>query len=276
MKTLWTNDEEYPESRTMGRKDKALAHVLAGMSPSEIAESMGVTVSTVMAYLYNQVGQGKLQRSDILFSIKREHRLAIESTISEHGLLQPAKMERAVRRKAQQVSRDDLMVYLSLRGDPVGMGDLYDAIRDIELLLHETVRERLKSAYGDNWWRKGVPEKTRVKCTERLERDNERPASDPFCYTTLIELADIIKANWQLLSSCVPKNLRDSVHTFSTSMAKLNAIRNAVMHPVKRIELSEDDYYFVRLFRRDLPRRATGLQFARITLRTATLTSRIQ
>src|SRR5439155_13096737 len=100
----------------MARKDEARNQLLTGMSPSEIAKTMGVTASTVMGYLYNQVGQGKLHRSDILFSIKREHRLAIEGAISKHGLGQTGKIERAARRNSQDISRDDLIVYLSLRG----------------------------------------------------------------------------------------------------------------------------------------------------------------
>src|SRR5439155_20627299 len=145
-----------------------------------------------------------------------------------HGLGQAGKIEAAARRIWQDTSRNALTVYLSVRGKRVYMGDLYDAIRDIELQLREAVRGRLKRKCGNNWWREGVPEKIRAKCAETLELDNERPASDPFCYTTLIQLADIIKTNWQLLSCCLPKNLRASVHDFRASMTKLNAIRNAV------------------------------------------------
>lgn len=42
---------------------------------------MGVTVSTVLGYLYRQAGVGKIQRSDIILSINRETRDLIEAAI---------------------------------------------------------------------------------------------------------------------------------------------------------------------------------------------------
>ncbi|HUA63871.1 MAG TPA: hypothetical protein VML19_34305 [Verrucomicrobiae bacterium] len=53
----------------MARKHEAAEWLTKDNSPIAIAALMGVSLETVMGYLYNHVGEGKIRRSDILFSI---------------------------------------------------------------------------------------------------------------------------------------------------------------------------------------------------------------
>lgn len=50
----------------MAGKHEAVEWLKKGLSSDRIAKQMEVTVATVMGYLYNQLGKGKIRRSDIL------------------------------------------------------------------------------------------------------------------------------------------------------------------------------------------------------------------
>src|SRR5437762_11922388 len=67
------------------RRQRAAALLLQGLSPSKIADEMHLPLGAVMNFLYNQVGQGRIRRSDILFSIDAESRRAIEEAIEQTG-----------------------------------------------------------------------------------------------------------------------------------------------------------------------------------------------
>lgn len=61
----------------MARKDQAARHLLAGSSPRQIANTMGISIGSVEQYLYTKVGEGTIKRSDILFSIDSDTRKLI-------------------------------------------------------------------------------------------------------------------------------------------------------------------------------------------------------
>ena len=65
----------------MARKHEAVNLMKSGLSPSEIAKTMDISVKSIEGYLYNQVGEGNIRRSDIVFSIKEEIRVEIENII---------------------------------------------------------------------------------------------------------------------------------------------------------------------------------------------------
>lgn len=101
----------------MGRKHEAVEWLRKGYSPSKIARQMGVTISTVMGYLYNQVGEGNIRRSDILFSINEEMRHTIETIVSESKTTTPHwyKIYREIERTGKSMDKEDLQNYLKLR-----------------------------------------------------------------------------------------------------------------------------------------------------------------
>jgi len=254
------------------RKHEAAEWLKRGYSPAAIARKMAETspvghtsTYTVMEYLYNQVGEGNIRRSDIVFSIERDTRELIESAITgleSTGTVAAGEMtaedeEKVAEliyteiRKIKTVSKAELEFYMELRDARVALGDMYEFLREIELTLHSIVKETLVSNYGlqeSGWWEKGVPEKIQAQC--KISRDyDEDPATDLFCYTTFIHLVKIIDGRWELFSQLLPKSLSSDRKKLFTDLQKLNRIRNAVMHPVKGLKPTEDDFALVREFR---------------------------
>ena len=234
------------------RRRTAARLLLEGRSPSQISEEMHFPLGMVLNFLYHEVGLGRLRRSDILFSIDPVLRHAVEQAIAKIGNTSPAKVRRALERSGVQVQRGDLNVYLHLRDSRVDLGDMYEFIREIELRLHTLVQEALVAQYGEaEWWRKGVPLHVREDCALTNERDSE-PVASLYCYTTVMHLRQIFDREWPVLSRTLPGPIRADKPEFLASLARLNRIRNVVMHPVKGILLNEDDFDFVRGMRRQL------------------------
>lgn len=228
------------------RRRQAATLLLGGMAPSKIAEEMKLPLGVVMNFLYNQVGQGWIRRSDILFSIDADTRRAIEDAIQRTGKDSLTAVARALKQMGVNVTRGDLRIYLKMRDARADLGDMYEFIRDIELRLHQYVRASLIAAYGpENWWRQGVPLPVREDCAVTSERDPE-PANELYCYTTLMNLRFIFDREWPALSANLPGRLRGDKPEFLDSLRRLNRIRNVVMHPVKGIRIGDEDFEFVR------------------------------
>jgi predicted transcriptional regulator len=231
----------------MARKHEAVEWLKKGYSPSNIARQMGVTLSTVMGYLYNQVGEGNIRRSDIVFSIDKNTRGAIERIISEKKAEYWSDIYREAERVGTPIDEEDLRVYLAQRDARVPLGDMYEMIRDIEVKLHSAVRNILVSQYGPNdWWRKGIPENIRADCAASLERD-QIPASEPYCYTNFIDLKQILDKEWEIFSKAL--KLTSDKKKLKSDLQELNRIRNSVMHPVRATMPTDKDFDFVREFR---------------------------
>ncbi|MBV8206570.1 MAG: hypothetical protein JO041_07245 [Acidobacteria bacterium] len=228
------------------RRRRTADLLLAGMPPSRIAQEMKLPLGIVINLLYNQVGQGIIRRSDILFSIDIQTRHAIETAIQSTRSDRPSVIARSLRQGGTEMNRDDLRVYLKLRDARADLGDMYEFIRDIELRLHQYVRTSLLAAYGaENWWRRGVPLPVREDCAITYERDLE-PAGELYCYTTLMHIRLTFDREWPVLSASLPGRLRADKPEFLESLRRLNRIRNVVMHPVKGVRLTDDDFEFVR------------------------------
>jgi len=221
-----------------------------GLPPSRIAREMKIPVGVVMAYLYRQVGEGELRRSDILFTLDNRAREQVEKLVEERGSTVPWRLRRWLKAAGVEVDPDDLEIYLKLRDARVDLGDMYELIRDLELTLHRFIRERLERQYGESWWREGIPLHVREDCAVLNERDAE-PATELFCYTTIIHLLKIFDQNWTALCERLPGKLRSNKQEFLARLKRLNAIRNIVMHPVKALPLTEADFYFLLQFHAD-------------------------
>ncbi len=229
----------------MGRPYEAAKLLKHGCSPREIAKEMGVTLSTIMDYLYREAGAGHIGLSEIVFSIPRRTRQEVEALISEIGSTHWHDIFRVAKERAKPVHRDDLQVYLQLRETGAVLGDLYQMVRDIETVLHAAIRKVLQRAYGEQWLQKGVPQKVRDGC-ERNRRKDPEPLEDLFRYTTLKHLKDILEAEWQLCEEALPKELAPNKDSLLSSLDRLYRIRNAVMHPAKAVSFTDEDFAFVR------------------------------
>lgn len=233
----------------MARKHEAVDLLKAGLSPSQIAEKMGINPSSVLAYLYNQVGEGKIRRSDIVFSIPKDLRQEVEGIIAQKQTDYWFTIQRSLEKNGHTVNRDDLQIYLTLRDARTALGDLYEMVRDIEVTLHKSIRAVLVKKFGEKeWWRKGIPDSIRADCAGAYEKDTE-PGSEPFSYTTLINLKEILDKNWNVFLELLPKKLVSNKQDLLSRLAKLNRIRNNVMHPVRGTSPTEDDFLFVRELR---------------------------
>ena len=223
-----------------------------GKSPSQIAHELHIPLGVILNQLYRAVGTGQLRRSDILFSIDQLVRHAIEEAISKTGSSEPRRLRPELAKSGMQISREDLEVYLRLRDARVDLGDMYEFVREIELRLHDYIRTALIAEYGENeWWRKGVPLPVREDCAVMNERDGE-PVSSLYCYTTLMNLRFILDREWNVLSKNLPGGVRADKQQFLADLSRLNRIRNIVMHPVKGVMFTADDFDFVRRLRRQL------------------------
>lgn len=208
-------------------------------------------MATVMAYLYNQVGEGRIRRSDIVFSIDAGTRDEIEATISKTGTTSWFRILMDLEKHGKPINRDDLQVYLKLRDARVDLGDMYESLRDMEIGLHDFIKKELVSEYGDeDWWRNGISAEIRAKCSAALERD-EDPACERYAYTNFIDLAEIIEKQWSIFSKVLPKKLASNRKSLRNSLVKLNRIRNSVMHPIKGIKLTDRDFTLVRELKAD-------------------------
>lgn len=226
----------------MARKHEAVQWLRQGLSPAQIARKMGVSVATVMGYLYNQVGEGKIRRSHILLLINDATRHAVESVEKEHGSLDRGSFRRVIQSEHPEIDADEACVYRDLRKPEVYLGDMYLYLFTIEFHLHQQIKNVLMNTYGDDWWYCGIPENIRVECQVTRERDPDR-AADPYCYTTLIHLKEIIGRRWNLFSQYLPKAAASNKSEFLAGLTRLNQLRNRVMHAAaKGIMISEDEF----------------------------------
>lgn len=227
----------------MARKEETENLIRQGLTPSETARQMGISVATVVQYLRLRVGEGVLRLSEIYFYLPAEKRQAIEIELKKVGA-------QAISASPVEVkfcpSLDDMDFYRALRTRTTFAGDLYEYVSEAEIALHDLVSKALRQTFGDEesgYWRKGVPQSIRKKCQERREEDEE-PSDSPLQYTTLIEISQIIDKNWSLFEPLLPKEYRAKKKVLTEDFIRLNWIRNAVMHPVKRRRWSESDFQF--------------------------------
>jgi hypothetical protein len=205
----------------MGRPRDVAELIRRGKTPTEIAAELGVNVTSIAGYIHRAIGEGLIRRSDIYFSVPREHR-KMDSTLGYW--------------------------YTDPRH---ALGDMYEDIRRIEIGVHEKIREALVSHYGDGeagWWRQGVPEKVRVKCQERRERELYDPC-EPICYSDLLDLDAILEEQWALLKDLFQVYTANRKQ-LSRDLRQLNRIRNKVMHPIRGLVPDEEDFDFVRRLQR--------------------------
>ncbi len=240
----------------MGAREETLVLIRDGLSPAEIARRRAVTIQTILGYLNEMVGRGKIKRSEILFSIPSETRATIVEALQQGSSHNPRAVVQRLSRRGVTVEEGDVVTVMQYGDARYARGDMYEYICDIEITLHEMVRHTLEGKFGKEekgWWRQGIPEIIRKKCATRREED-ALPCDSPFEYTDLIELSDIItkKGNWELFQGRLHRNYAGNGKELKRHLHRLNGIRNAVMHPVKERNWSEDDLQFVKDVRRRL------------------------
>jgi hypothetical protein len=202
-----------------------------------------------MGYLYNQVGEGRIMRSDILFAIGRETRQAVDEVLCQRPTIDRWRLRSSLYRSFPHVDRGEALLYFELRHSPAYIRDMmqdrYWLLRSLETFFHGYIKVILVGGFGTDWWRKGIPENIRVQCAEAWERDPE-PAPEPYCYTTFMHLREIFQKGWDLFSKLPPPGPASDRRRFLSGFARLNYLRNCVMHPAKGATPDEVDFRFVR------------------------------
>src|ERR1700760_1634810 len=229
----------------MFKREQAFALLKQGNSPSEIASIMRVRTSDVLYHLWSKIGEGQLRRSDIAFSLKRNCRKAIEEVVAQDKTSSPARIARELEKRGIRCDRFDIRVYLDFRRAPVVLGDMYEIVRGIEVRLHRFMKSVFIREFGEEeWWRSGVPDNIRAECASLREKDPD-PAPEPYNYTHLIALREILDRKWAVVSQYLPSDLAQNKKELLDRLLQLNRIRNNVMHPVRGGQLAEEEFEFV-------------------------------
>lgn len=204
--------------------------LLSGISPSQIARKRGVAEEVTLDSIHRLVGRGRLRRSAILYSVPNEVRNPVLELLAEKRKLFEKKQSlimsiyQTLRKSVLNLSKLDIEVVIDYSDARIVWGDLYEDIRDIELLLHKFVREKLEEYYGSEetqWWAKGIPKQIRMKCQERRE-ESESSRLDPWCYTDLIDMKEIIDKQWAIISPFLSNDLK---HDKKIALKRLNKIK---------------------------------------------------
>lgn len=229
----------------MFKREQACSLLRQGNSPSEIARIMRVRTSDVLYDLWSKIGEGVLRRSDIAFSLKRDCRKAIEEVVAQDKSSSPARIARELEKRGLQCDRFDVRVYLDYRRAPVVLGDMYEIVRGVEVRLHRFLKAVFIHEFGaEDWWRSGVPDNIRAECAALREKDPD-PAPEPYNYTHLIALREILDRKWAVMTRYLPADVAQNKKEFLERLLQLNRIRNNVMHPVRGGQLAEEEFEFV-------------------------------
>jgi DNA-binding Lrp family transcriptional regulator len=232
----------------MSRINQVTSFIQGGYTPSQIRDALDISMSSVVQYMNTAIGAGLIKGYEILFSISALERNLIEEIINATNSTNWFDVCEQSRIIGFSLDPDIVKLYLKFRGECVSMKDMYDYISGIENTLHDAIKAVLIAKYGlEDWWRQGIPTSIRKTCVSLLEEDPE-PAREAYSYTTFIHLQEILDKQWSLFAGYLPKPIAKDRKKFLDSFSKLNHIRNGVMHPIKHINLTEEDFKLAREF----------------------------
>lgn len=238
----------------MGVREETLEMLRQGLSPKEISRARGVNINTTLGYLDQLVGRGDLRRSDIFFSVPKDIRGAIPYSLIKSSRPTVQEVSRLLKKIPINADPEDIITVIKYGDSRHALGDMYEDVRALETHLHDLIRESLVEEYGEGeleWWRKGIPMSVRQNCQSRREEDDD-PVGDPYCYTDLLDLWHILDRQWNILKGALPDSLKANKQILRENLIQLNAIRRKVMHPVRGVTPSEEDFEFIREFKEHL------------------------
>jgi hypothetical protein len=243
-----------PYSMTASRitPERVAVMIVEGFNPARIAQELKVSTAKVVETVHICVGQGRLRRSEVLFSLSKDFRTQVDlfegrelsaeriQTFLSHGLYPESDLE-------------EVRLYILYRTSRAQIGEMYDDLCVLERTLHAKIKSILLRKFGEKdnqWWGTGIPRAVRIACAQARE-DNPEFQFHAYDYTTLIHLKTILDDNWSLFSKRLPKTVAQNKKQFAIDLNRLNKVRNQVMHPV-RGEPTSEDLHFVRIMRRSL------------------------
>jgi hypothetical protein len=240
----------------MGRPEEVAALIKSGQSPRSIAQSIEISHASVVQYLYTAVGRELLSRSEILFAIEDNVASSVETFLARPGVRTLEDLRRLLRELGDEIPKEIREIYCALEGESLlyfhlreaPLADMYESLCRLETFMHAYIRTELERGFGpQDWWRRGIPEGVRRDCVDAKERDPE-PQDDPYCYTTFIHLRDILDKQWGIFCKLLPASFAGDKPKFLSELARLNAVRNRIMHPVRGYRPTRQDFDFVKNF----------------------------
>lgn len=134
-----------------------------------------------------------------------------------------------------------------LRDEAASMATHYVIFYCLENSVRELIVQRLEEEYGVDWWDKSVPQNVRDNADKNRKRELSTGvtprSSDPIDYSNFGELAEIIKANWDIFGDM----FRD-VRALERVLGNLNTLRAPIAHCKA---LAEDEVLRLHLGLRD-------------------------
>jgi hypothetical protein len=239
----------------MEKPNRILALLSEGLSPSQIAIQCKVPTSSVIQQISTAVNEGRVRRSEVLSTLNTEWREWVESFVQNGHKLSPERLCASLKLAFDwDIDIEELKLLFAYIGKPIRAGDMYGLLYEVERTLHTSIKAVLGAKYGFNeagWWKQGVPEKVRIDCVQARERDLEY-TGEPYNFTTLIHLADILEKKWDIFSLRLPTSVAKNKPGFMQNLKRMNNIRNRVMHPVRGMPPTEEEYEFMKEMQRKL------------------------
>jgi hypothetical protein len=136
----------------------------------------------------------------------------------------------------------------SIRAEAARMAPHYEVFYSLETTIRQFVAESLEATEGAEWWESAripdhIKDETRRRCAREIDSGVTRRSDELIDYATFGELADIIKANWDVFGATF-----SSVKAVERVMANLNTLRGPIAHCSP---LAEDEVLRLRLAVRD-------------------------
>jgi hypothetical protein len=242
----------------MEQSNRILDLLSEGLRPLTIATACKTSIGLVTQELTKAIDGKRVQRSQVLATLDKQLQDQIAVYVpawkKNPGTFSPQFIHTMLKDTNPDdfdLSIEEVRLYLLCFGKGFKSGQLYESLCEIERTLHTKIRLILIRKHGieeTGWWRKGVPEKVRLACVNLCETDADFSGNPPYSYTTLIHLKDIIEHNRTLFEHTlpvVPPSKKPDMKAVSSELAKLNKIRNKVMHPIGASPPTEEDFFFV-------------------------------
>ena len=108
-----------------------------------------------------------------------------------------------------------------------------DSLDIFEQSIRVFVKDKMLESFGDNWWKRNVPEHIVNACRDRINKEQSQrfpifPASEPINYTNLGELKDVISRRDNFDKAFKP--FFGNTETISSKLTELIAFRNPAAH----------------------------------------------
>jgi hypothetical protein len=137
----------------------------------------------------------------------------------------------------------------SIRAEASRMAKHYEVFYSLEKTIRALVADTITAEDGADWWDSStrVPAKIRTDIESRRQREIDAGmtlrSDDLLDFSTFGELAEIIKANWDIFGG-----MFSSVKAVEHVMSRLNTLRGPIAHCS---ELAEDEVVRLQLSVRD-------------------------